>query len=129
MIPLFYNWFSPETPIFVIPFLVYVIAVFTLSGQWLEIYLFRRKSVLAMAMIIVLSLTAAGLFFLPYMAWARGTVPDRGTATIFAVMLGLVTIFSAGQYMRVRFPLGKKKRHDEDWDDTEAVADTDEIEF
>ncbi len=59
------------------------------------------------------ALATALLFLLPYVLWARGTMPNHTTASVFALILSTATLMTTHQYISRRYR-GKKKKADDE---------------
>jgi hypothetical protein len=67
------------------------------------------------------------LFLLPYLLWARRTVPNYGTASNFALMILVACVISCRQYINWRFPARKKSKEEDEAEDNEGVYDDDDL--
>ncbi len=93
--------------------LLVIVMLFAIFGV---IKIFQRRSSGANIMLMVLALGIAMLYLLPYVLWVRRTVPNHGTASLFALILVGGAMFSAVPYYRWRFPARKKKKQPDEGD-------------
>lgn len=83
--------------------------IFAANMFWRRVFGAHRRGILLR--MLVSTVTAAVLFGLPYLLWARGTIPNYTFAQLAAVGLTGVVLISESVYLR---RLGRKKKHDED---------------
>lgn len=125
------TWFLYRTYILQIlepiPVAIVLSVGITCNIQLAEHYLLHRRRKLAYFMVIVLAEGTGLLFLLPYLLWARRTVPSYGTASSFALLLLMACVISCRGYISWRFPARKKSKEDEDSENDDLLLNNDQL--
>jgi hypothetical protein len=106
-----------------------IVAGVLLNWKFARKLRFEYEGTLPIITVVILSLVTALLFLLPYILWARGSLPNYGTASAFAALLTIASFIASVQYMRRRFPLKRKKPKRDLADLVAAESDDETVSF